>query len=181
MAVAERTVTETRISERLLPEFDVEFANTRKFLELIPDDKLTWKPHPKSMELGRLAWHLSDFADWCKETLKKDTLSFTDADAGTMMSAWQNKSREQMLARFDADLKEARTALAAIPDEAWAQHWKFEWNGAAMIDEPRLDVYRKWCLNHMIHHRAQFGVYLRLNDIAIPGCYGPSADENPPK
>lgn len=177
MAVAEKTVTEKCISEQFLPEFDMEFANTRKFLALVPDDKLTWKPHTKSMELGRLAWHLSDMADWCKETLTKDVLTFTDADAGEMKKAWHGKTHADMLAHFDADLKEARAALAATPDEAWATHWKFEWNGAPVIDEPRIDVYRKWVINHMVHHRAQLGVFLRLNDIAIPGCYGPSADE----
>lgn len=178
MPVAEKAITEKSIAEQLLPEFDTEFANTRKFLALIPDDKLTWKPHTKSAELGALAWHLANFGDWCKETLKKDTLIFTDADAEKMKGESKGKTREQMLARFDADLKEARAALTTTPDQAWPTHWKFEWNGAAMIDEPRIDVYRKWVVNHMIHHRAQLGVYLRLNDIAIPGCYGPSADES---
>jgi len=179
MPVAEKTATETRIAEQLLPEFDLEFGNTRKFLALIPDDKLAYKPHPKSSELGRLAWHLANFGDWCKETLKKDVLTFTDADGEKMKAEAEGQTREKMLARFDADVKEARAALIATPDEAWATHWKFEWNGVPMIDEPRLDVYRKWVVNHMIHHRAQLGVYLRLNDIAIPGCYGPSADDNP--
>jgi uncharacterized damage-inducible protein DinB len=179
MPVAEKTATESSIADQLLPEFDIEFGNTRKFLALIPDDKLTWKPHTKSAALGSLAWHLANFGDWCKETLKKDVLSFTDADSEKMKGEWEGKTSEQMLARFDTDVKEARAALEATPDEAWAKHWRFEWNGAPMIDEPRYDVYRKMVLNHMVHHRAQLGVYLRLNDIAIPGCYGPSADEMP--
>jgi len=179
MPVAEKTATESSISEQLLPEFDVEFGNTRKFLALIPDDKLTWKPHTKSAALGSLAWHLANFGDWCKETLTKDVLNFTDAEAEKIKGEWEGKTREQMLARFDADVKEARAALASTPEEAWAGHWRFEWNGAPIIDEPRYDVYRKWVVNHMVHHRAQLGVYLRLNDIAIPGCYGPSADETP--
>ncbi len=177
MPVAEKT--ETSIAEQLLPEFDMEFGNTRKFLALVPDDKLTFKPHPKSAPLGSLAWHLANFGDWCKETLKKDVLTFTDADAAKMKGEWEGKTREQMLAKFDADVQQAREALTATPDEAWPKHWKFEWNGAPMIDEPRYDVYRKMVVNHMVHHRAQLGVYLRLNDIAIPGCYGPSADEMP--
>ena len=171
------TVAEKTIAEQLLPEFDMEYGNTRKFIALVPDDKVTWKPHEKSMELGRLAWHLSDFPSWCRDTLKKDTLSFTDADAGKMMGEWKDKTHEQMLARFDGDLKEARAALANASDEAMAAHWKMEWNGAAFIDEPRIDVYRKWVINHMVHHRAQLGVYLRLLGVPIPGCYGASADE----
>ena len=177
MPLAEKT--QTSIAEQLLPEFDYEFGNTRKFLALIPDDKLSYKPHPKSMELGRLAWHIANFGDWCKETLNKDVLSFTDEESKKMIGEWQGKTREQMIARFDADVKEARQALSATPDEAWAKNWKFEWNGTPMIDEPRYDVYRKMVLNHMVHHRAQLGLYFRLNDIAIPGVYGPSADEMP--
>src|ERR1700756_4459748 len=103
MPVAEKT--QTTIAEQLLPEFDMEFGNTRKFLALIPDDKLTWKPHTKSMELGRLAWHLANFGDWCKETLTKDVLSFTDANAEQMKGEWKDKTREQMVARFDADVR----------------------------------------------------------------------------
>jgi uncharacterized damage-inducible protein DinB len=172
MPVAEKT-----IAEQLLPEFDMEYGNTRKFLALVPDDKTTWKPHEKSMELGRLAWHLSDFPSWCRHTLVKDVLAFNDAEGEKMKGEWKDKTHEQMVARFDADLKEARSALAATSDEAMARHWKFEWNGQPFIDEPRIDVYRKWVINHMVHHRAQLGVYLRLLDIPIPGCYGPSADE----
>ncbi|HZD50356.1 MAG TPA: DinB family protein [Silvibacterium sp.] len=176
MPVAEKTAEKT-IAESFLPEFDAEFANTRKFLALVPDDKPTWKPHDKSMELGRLAWHVSDFPSWCRDTLIKDALVFKSSDGEEMKKAWHGKTRADMLARFDADLLEARAALAATTDDAWAGHWKFEWDGVPFIDEPRIYVYRKWVVNHMIHHRAQLGVYLRLNDIAIPGCYGPSADE----
>jgi len=172
MPVAEKTTAES-----LLSEFDTEFGNTRKFLALVPDDRLTWKPHEKSMELGRLAWHISDLASWCSHTFTSDTLSFTDADGAGMRDAWKSKARADMLAHFDADLATARAALASASDEALAARWKMEWNGAPIIDEPRYDVYRKWVVNHMIHHRAQLGVYLRLLDIPIPGCYGPSADE----
>jgi len=171
------TVAEKTLAEKLLPEFDTEYSNTRKFLALVPDDKLTWKPHEKSMELGRLAWHVSDFPSWCAETINKDKLTLTDADSAKMMGAWKGKTRDQILARFDADLESARAALAAASDEALARNWKMEWNGQTIIDEPRSDVYRKVVMNHMIHHRAQLGVYFRLNGIPIPGCYGSSADE----
>ncbi len=172
MPVAEKT-----IAEQLLPEFDSEYSSTRKLLALVPDDKLTWKPHEKSMELGRLAWHVADFPSWCTDVLNKDGLAFTDEDGAMMMGAWKGKTRDQILARFDTDLEVARPALSSASDDGLAQNWKMEWNGQAFIDGTRIDVYRKWVINHMIHHRAQLGVYFRLNGIPVPGCYGPSADE----
>jgi uncharacterized damage-inducible protein DinB len=171
------TAVTATIAETLLPEFDAEFANTRKLIALVPDDNLTWKPHEKSMELGRLAWHITDFPSWCLDTISKDGLSFTDEDGAKMMGGWKGKTRDEMLARLDADLAKARPALAAASDEALAVQWKMTWNGYPIIDEPRLDVYRKWVINHMVHHRAQLGVYLRLLNVPIPGFYGPSADE----
>jgi uncharacterized damage-inducible protein DinB len=167
------------LATKLLPEFDTEFAHTRKLLVLVPDGHLAWKPHEKSMELGRLAWHASDFPEWCLMTFSKDFLQFTQEDAATMMN-WRGKTRADMLARFDADLPKARAALAATSDAAMAQPWKMEWAGQVVIDEPREDVYRKYTISHMVHHRAQLGVYLRLLGIPIPGFYGPSADEMPP-
>lgn len=165
-------------AQKLLSEFDEEFATTRKFLERVPDDKLTWKPHEKSMELGRLAWHVADFPEWCRDTLKKDGLKMTEEDGAQMMNGWKEKKRADLLARFDRDLPEARAALAAASDASLANHWKMEWNGQVVVDSPREEVLRKWVLNHLIHHRAQLGVYLRLNNIPVPGAYGPSADEN---
>jgi uncharacterized damage-inducible protein DinB len=166
------------IAANLLPEFDAEFANTRKLLALVHDDHLTWKPHEKSMALGRLAWHVSDFPEWCLLTFSRDFLHFTEEVAATMMN-WRGKTRADILARFDADLPKARTALAAASDAAMAQPWKLEWAGQIVIDEPRESVYRKYTVSHMVHHRAQLGVYLRLLGVPIPGFYGPSADEMP--
>ncbi len=165
------------VAEKLLPEFDEEFANTRKFLERVPDDKLTWKPHDKSMELGRLAWHIADFPEWCRSTLEQDSMKMTQEDGAQAMHGWEGKKRTDMLARFDRNLPEARAMLAKASDADLAHRWKMEWGGQVIIDSPREEVLRKWVLNHMIHHRAQLGVYLRLNGIAIPGVYGPSADE----
>jgi uncharacterized damage-inducible protein DinB len=165
------------ISDKLLSEFDEEFAGTRKFLALVPDDKLAWKPHEKSMELGRLAWHLSDFPEWCRETLKQDVLRMTEEDGAKSAHRWKGKKRADMLARFDRDLPDARAGLEKAGDTDLARHWKMEFAGQVVIDSPRDQVLRKWVLNHMIHHRAQLGVYLRLNGIAIPGMYGPSADD----
>jgi uncharacterized damage-inducible protein DinB len=167
------------IAEKLLPEFDDEFAMTRKMLALVPDEKLTWKPHEKSMNVRKLAWHLADFPSWCTMTITKDRLEMTPEEGEKLQKAAKSATRADMLKRFDQDLAEARAALAATSDAAMAKHWKMEWGGQTIIDSPKLDVYRKWCINHMVHHRAQLGVYLRLLGIAIPGCYGPSADEMP--
>lgn len=164
-------------AEKLLPEFDEEFGLTRKFLSLVPDDKLTWKPHDKSMELGRLAWHLATFPEWCRDTFAKDTFQMTQEEGEKSSREWENKKRADMLARFDGILPEARAALERASDTDMTSHWKMEWAGQVIIDSPREQVVRKWVFNHLVHHRAQLGVYYRLLGVALPGSYGPSADE----
>lgn len=166
------------LSRSVLPEFEEEFAQTRKMLELVPDDKLGWKPHEKSMELGRLAWHVSDFPSWCVNVLTKPGMSISAEEAEAGRVAWKGKTRGDMLARFDKELAEAHAALKAAGDEIWLTHWKAEWMGRTIVDLPRRAVYRSVVMNHMIHHRAQLGVYLRMLNIPIPGMYGPSADES---
>jgi len=167
------------LARSLMPEFEMEFAKTRKMLELVPDDKLGWKPHEKSMELGRLAWHVSDFPGWCRDVLTKPGLSISAEDAEKFRDEWKGKTRAEIVARFDKDFAEAKAALEASGDEDWMIHWKMEWMGQTVVNEPRRAIYRGMVLNHMIHHRAQLGLYLRLLDIPIPGLYGPSADEMP--
>ena len=167
------------LAKSLLPEFEQEFTNTRKMLELVPDEKLGWKPHEKSMELGRLAWHVSDFPEWCRDTLTKPGMSITAEDAKKYQDVWKGKTRAEMVARFDKDLVEAKAALTGSGDEVWMANWKMDWMGQTVVDMPRRAVYRSMVMNHMIHHRAQLGVYLRLLNISIPGMYGPSADEMP--
>ncbi|MBV8068911.1 MAG: DUF664 domain-containing protein [Acidobacteriaceae bacterium] len=162
----------------MLREFDEEFAGTRAMLERVPDDKLTWKPHEKSMELGRLAWHITTFPEWCRETFKQDSMSMTPEDGEKAQHEWKGKTRADMLAKFDQELAEARAMVAKANESDMERHWKMEWAGQTIVDSPREEVMRKWVLNHMVHHRAQLGMYLRLNGIAIPGMYGPSADES---
>jgi uncharacterized damage-inducible protein DinB len=169
------------IAEKMLPEFDEEMGITRKFLALVPDDRLLWKPHEKSMEMGRLAWHLADFPEWAAITLTTDHFAMQPEEGNDAKRGWQGRTRPEMLARFDADVAKARAALAAASDADMAHRWRMEWGGRTVVDDPREDVYRKWALRHMIHHRAQLGVYLRMLGIGIPGCYGPSADEMVPE
>jgi uncharacterized damage-inducible protein DinB len=168
-----------KMSESLLPEFDEEMAATGKFLALVPDEKLGWKPHEKSMTIGQLAWHLSDMPSWCSDTLKLDMMALSNDDYQKTLAKREGKGAKDILSQFETGVKDARARLAAADDTALAHQWKMTWGGQTIIDMPRSQVLRKWVMNHLIHHRAQLGVFLRLNGIAIPGVYGPSADETP--
>jgi uncharacterized damage-inducible protein DinB len=162
--------------KELIAEYDRETTKTRKMLEAIPADAdLTYKPHPKSMSLGRLAGHISETAgDWAITTLTTDKLEFP---ADHKFDAYIPASKEALLEKFDRRVAETKAALAGFAPEKWEEHWKFVAGGQTWIDESKDRVFRNWVLNHLIHHRAQLGVYLRLLSKPIPGMYGPSADE----
>jgi len=160
------------ISQMLLPEFDQEMANTRKLLELFPEGKADYKPHEKSMALGRLAGHIAELPGWVTMTLTTEGL---DLEPG--MQPFVAKSRQELLEAFDKNVKEARQRITAATDEDLARTWTLKFTGKTIFSLPKSAVLRATCLNHLIHHRAQLGVYLRLNQIAITGMYGPSADE----
>jgi uncharacterized damage-inducible protein DinB len=159
----------------LIAEFDREAARTRKMMEAIPEDvDWNYKPHAKSMSLGRLAGHLSDMTgDWALTTLQQDKLDFP---ADHKWEGYMPASKAELLERFDRKLPEARKELAAVSPERWDAHWQFIFGGVKYIDSPRHQVFREMVISHMVHHRAQLGVYLRLLDKPIPGTYGPSAD-----
>lgn len=162
------------VAELYLPEFDQEVAKTRKMLALVPDEKLDFAPHRKSMTLGRLASHLAELPRWLTVTVTTEELEPTPE-----MKGFNAVSRNELLSEFDARAATAREALANASDEDLAVTWTFKWQGQVVFALPRRDVIRSMVLSHMIHHRAQLGVYLRLLDIPIPGTYGPSADEMP--
>jgi uncharacterized damage-inducible protein DinB len=165
------------INQALLPEFDHEMANTRKTLERVPDGKWDWAPHSKSMKMGALAQHLAEMAGWTTETLAKDSIDI--APEGKPMQATPLKNRQEVLALFDKNVAAGRKALAAANDDAhWMKPWSLLMTGKAIFSLPRVAVLRSFVMNHSIHHRAQLGVYLRLNDVPVPSIYGPSADEN---
>jgi uncharacterized damage-inducible protein DinB len=164
------------IAQSLLPEFDQEMANTRKVLERIPEDKLEWKPDPKSMSLGRLAGHVAEMPGWGMAVLSQD--SFDVAPQGQApYEALTAKSRQHLLAEFDKNISEARAALAGISDEQMMKPWTLKAGGNEIFTMPRIGVIRTMVMNHVIHHRAQLTVYFRLTGVPVPGLYGPSADE----
>lgn len=162
------------LSKALLPEFDHEMANTRKTLERIPEDKLAWKPHEKSMPLGRLAGHVAELPGFATTTIEKDSLNLSMGEFKPLIAT----SRQQVLDAFDKRVAEARAAIAGASDGHLMKPWSLEFNGKTMFSMPRVAVLRSMMLNHIIHHRAQLGVYLRLNNVPVPAIYGPSADED---
>jgi len=160
-------------AELLLEDFDMEMGMTRRTLERVPEDKVDFKCHDKSMAMGRLAVHVATLP-----RLGVMVLSTPGLDLAT--AKWPNMtfvSREKLLADFDALAAEARAALAAASDADLAAHWKFTFGDRVLSDNTRSLTYRHMFVNPLIHHRAQLGVYLRLNDLPVPGVYGPSADE----
>jgi uncharacterized damage-inducible protein DinB len=164
------------IAASLLPEFDQEMANTRKTLERVPDDKLPWKPHEKSGTMAWLAGHVARLPEWCRDTIKLD--SFDMAPNGVQVQPPPPaKSRKELLEVFDKGVTEARAALSAATDQQMNAPWSLVGNGQTYFTMPRLACYRIWVMNHLIHHRAQLSVYLRLNNVPVPALYGPSADE----
>lgn len=154
-------------------EYQHESALTRKVLERIPEDKLGWKPHAKSMTLGRLASHLAEIQGWVKSAIELDVMDIPE-DFEPLDAA----SKEEILRVFDANAAEAAKAFkSGLPNEKLMDSWKLTRGGQTMIEMPRLQVIRGFVLSHQIHHRGQMSVYLRLNDIPVPAIYGPSADE----
>jgi len=165
------------LSNALLPEFDNEMANTRKTLERVPDDKFDWKPHEKSMAMGGLGVHLSNLPSWGALAVGSD--SFDMAPGGQPVTTPPLSSGAEVLATFDENVAKTREAIAGASDEELFKPWSLMSNGNTLLTMPKIAVLRNFVMNHMIHHRAQLGVYLRLNDLPVPSIYGPSADENP--
>jgi uncharacterized damage-inducible protein DinB len=164
------------LNQSLLAEFENEMKNTRKTLERVPEEKLSWKPHEKSMEMGRLSSHISELPGWIPVALQQDSLD-VNPPGGRGYQPPQITSRQQLLDLFDKNVASGRAALADAKDEQFAQPWTLLNGGKTVFTLPRAGVIRNMVMNHLIHHRAQLGVYLRLNDVPVPATYGPSADE----
>jgi uncharacterized damage-inducible protein DinB len=161
--------------ELLIPEFAAEMASTRHVLEAVPDGRFDWKPHEKSMSMGRLAGHVASIPSWLTDALRQGHIEVAP-DRAPENVKFRPASSQEMLERFDAWVAEAQAELAASNDAALEQEFVMTFQGQPVLRLPRRSVIRTWVLNHLIHHRAQLGVYLRLNDIKVPGVYGPSAD-----
>jgi uncharacterized damage-inducible protein DinB len=161
-------------ADALLPEFDRETGVTRRLLERVPDDKFGWTPHEKSMTLGRLAAHVAEVLTWLPETVHTSEINW-DTTAPHQPKAFA--TRADILNFFDESRDAARGALAGASDAELLQPWTFKKDGQVVFSQPKIGVIRGMVMNHMIHHRAQLGVYLRLQNVPLPAMYGPSADE----
>ena len=160
------------IADSLLPEFDHEMTVTRKMLERVPDAHLAWKPHQKSMSLGQLAQHVATIPRWGDVTMSR-----TEFDLGSEPPPAPMASRAEMLAAFDRHVAAARAALLGKGDGEMSAPWTLKRSGTTIFSMPRTAVWRSFVMSHIIHHRAQLGVYLRMHDVPLPSVYGPSADE----
>jgi uncharacterized damage-inducible protein DinB len=163
------------VSEELLEEFDSEMASARRTLERIPQDKLDWKPHEKSMSLGRLAGHVAELPGFGATIVRTDFLDLSQRPAG--QKPLVAESQKHVLEVFDSKVAEARAAIAATSDADWAKAWSLSLGEKKIYIGSRIGAVRRMMMNHLIHHRAQLGVYLRLTGVAVPSVYGPSADE----
>jgi uncharacterized damage-inducible protein DinB len=158
------------IAETLLPEFDQEMATTRRLLERVPSDKGSWKPHVKSFPLGHLAQLVSRMPGWLTNVLHETRLDLASG------SGYSLETTETLLAEFDRNVREAREAIASSKDADYAVTWSLTHGDRVLFSGPRGAVVRQ-TISHLVHHRGQLTVYLRLVDVPIPSIYGPTADE----
>ncbi len=161
------------INELLLPELDEEMKKTRTALERVPADKKDFAPHAKSMPLGKLAPHIAQLASFGVIILTTPELDFSKGS----ITPVPFESAAQLVRVFDEGTAKVRATLQATKDEAWKENWKLSFQGKTIFEGSRFLAYREMFLNHLVHHRAQLGVYLRLNDKPVPATYGPSADD----
>jgi uncharacterized damage-inducible protein DinB len=161
------------LSAAWIGELQHEAATTRKILERVPEDKFGWQPHEKSMSFSRLATHVVEMFNWIKVTLETPELDF----AGMDFKPFEPATNAELLELFDKNIAESVEALTNASDETFSENWTMRNGEQIYFTMPKMQVLRSFCLNHIIHHRGQLSVYLRLNDIPVPEIYGPSADE----
>jgi uncharacterized damage-inducible protein DinB len=164
------------IAQSFLPDFDHEMAGTRKTLERVPEDKFDYRPHPKSTPLGKLASHLATLPGMAMRVIGKDSFEIAP-DGKPPAGPPKMTTRQEVLETFDKNRDAARAAIAGASDEHLTKPWTLSYMGKTIFTLPRTGVLRTMLLSHSIHHRAQLGVYLRMNDVPVPSLYGPSADE----
>jgi uncharacterized damage-inducible protein DinB len=161
--------------EPMLKELKQEASTTRRVLERVPEDKLTWKPHPRSMSLGQLALHLATIPGNISRLAERDEFDAAQAN----FEPPTPKSTDEILTAHDTSVKAAETFIGGLTPERAMASWRFNHRGKEVFTVPRVGVLRSILLNHMYHHRGQLSVYLRLIDVPVPVIYGRSADENP--
>jgi len=159
-----------------LPEFDQEMTSTRKVLERVPEDRLSWRPHPKSWTLAELATHVAGIGAWTAPTLQLSELDLASPSAPPKPKPVA--SRTELLALFDGMLPAARAALAAADAPTFSMPWSLRAGEQVFFTMTRGTVLRTFVMNHLVHHRGQLEVYLRMNDVPLPAIYGPSGDED---
>jgi len=164
-----------RLSETLLPELDQEMATTRRLLERVPDDRTGWKPHDKSMSLGRLATHVAELPGFVGMILGGEGFDLAARSSGYTPKTLNG--HQEMVEEFDTNVRNARAALEKAENEALLQPWTLRRGEQVVFTLPRMAALRAMFFSHIIHHRGQLSVYLRLNDVPVPSIYGPSADE----
>lgn len=167
------------IGESLLGELDHEFGGARTTLERVPEDQYDWKPHPRSGSMIWLAGHLANLPSWAPLTIAGDELDLMP-DGKPMDPPPEPANNADLVATFDMHAAAARAAIAGASDETLLRPWTLLQNGREVLTLPKITVLRSFVMNHLVHHRAQLCVYLRMNDIPVPPLYGPSADEAPP-
>jgi uncharacterized damage-inducible protein DinB len=163
------------IAEILLQDFDIEISNTRRTLERVPEGHNDWKCHDKSMPFGKLAMHCATIPLFGSYIILDDGMDLANSKRPHVPLVFQ--SREACLDQLDESAAACRSAIAAASDEALSAPWKFSFGDQIISNTPRSFAFRQMCFNHLVHHTAQLGVYLRLNEIPVPALYGPSADE----
>ncbi len=161
------------LNDTLLGELQYEAVATRKCLERIPEDKYDWKPHEKSMAMGKLAAHIAEMVGWVKDTVEKPEINFAAMD----YKPFEPQTTAGLVDFFDKNLSAATESLKDVSDEVLMQNWKMRDGEKVYFEMPRVAVLRGFVFKHLVHHRGQLSVYLRLNDIPVPEIYGPSADE----
>jgi uncharacterized damage-inducible protein DinB len=164
------------LPDLLLPEFDAEMQVTRRVLERVPDGKGEWKPHPKAFPLGHLAQLVARLPGWTVMTMKQTELDLSPKD-GPKMAGYSMETTAWLLETFDTGVKDGRQAIIDAKPDDWNVPWTLKRGGETMMTLPRYTIYRQMTLNHIVHHRAQLAMYLRLLDLKVPSMYGPSADE----
>jgi uncharacterized damage-inducible protein DinB len=163
------------IKDALLPEYDHEMGTTRRLLERTPEAEFAWKPHDKSMSLGQLAGHIANIPHWCSAIT--DNTVFDVLTVGDDARPKAPTSLADLLVEFDTKVAIARAKIAATGDPQMLEAWTFKQGDQEIFTMPRVAAIRSFIMNHLIHHRGQFSVYLRLHNIPLPPIYGPTADE----